>query len=147
MCSLSDYEDMELTDYSRRVLTAELDSWHSGYLPVRGTVLDLGAGCGETVRFYLLHGAKKVIAVECYEPAYEMLCRNFEGDTRVTPILAQIDKIKIDVEGAEEDLDLEIHFDYEWVKTNERYGQVEQWRLKKIGAMRGFSVLDKTKSM
>jgi precorrin-6B methylase 2 len=28
------------------------------------TVLDIGAGCGETIYFYLLNGAKKVIANE-----------------------------------------------------------------------------------
>ena len=32
---------------------------------VRGkTVLDVGAGCGETAFFYRLYGAKKVVAIE-----------------------------------------------------------------------------------
>lgn len=129
-----------LTPYSKKLLETELERWHDEYLPVRGTVLDLGAGCGETAHFYLLHGAKRVIAVESYERAYQMLCNNFNGNPRVIPIHATIDKIKCDIEGSEEDLDLEIHFDFSWQLQTEREG-VTLWRLKKTGQMRGNPVL------
>lgn len=49
MCDLSDYEDIRIYGQWRGILENELEMWHRDYLPVHGTVLDLGAGCGETV--------------------------------------------------------------------------------------------------
>lgn len=130
MCELADFADLELTPLCRRWLEDELESWHRDYLPVAGTVLDVGAGSGETARFYLLHGADRVICIERYRPAFEMLCRNFAGDPRVTAIHADLSKIKVDVEGAEENMDLEIHFPYRWVDNTTRdEGEITQLRL------------------
>jgi hypothetical protein len=54
--------------------------WPQFYLPrggVRGrTVLDVGAGEGETALFYLSNGAKKVVCVESWAPAAELLRQN-----------------------------------------------------------------------
>ena len=56
--------------------------YEKGYLPsfsLKGkTVLDVGAGEGETALFYLSKGAKEVICVEPWGPAVEMLKRNVE---------------------------------------------------------------------
>lgn len=114
MCELADFDDLLLTPYSRRLLEAELESWHTSYLPVHGTVLDVGAGCGETARFYLLHGAEQVIAIESYPPAFARLLANFRDDHRVLPLHAYVDKVKVDIEGAEEGMDISVHFPYEW---------------------------------
>lgn len=57
-----------------RVWLMERASWLEWYLPpfsLEGkTVLDVGAGCGESAAFYIRHGAKKVI---CIEPDHELL--------------------------------------------------------------------------
>ena len=58
-------------------LILEWRVWEKCYLPdfplKEKTVLDVGAGCGETVLFYILHGAKKVIAIEPEAKAVECL--------------------------------------------------------------------------
>ena len=58
----------------------EWDMWKKYYLPNSSlnekTVLDVGAGCGETAFFYFLHGAKKVIAIESSIKAVECLKEN-----------------------------------------------------------------------
>lgn len=101
---------MDLIPSYRHTLSAELDAWHRTYLPIKGgTVLDVGAGCGETARFYLLHGANRVIAIEGNKDAFERLAFNFLLDTRVTPIRANVDDIKIDIEGSEDGLVVEWH--------------------------------------
>lgn len=74
MHSSSDFILMELsnrylalTSEHFRLLLLEVGDWKKHYLPVdiKGkTVLDVGAGCGETALFYFMNGARKVIAVE-----------------------------------------------------------------------------------
>jgi hypothetical protein len=59
---------LEATPYYFELLWREWRAWKHWYLPpwsLEGkTVLDVGAGCGETALFYYCHGARKVIAVE-----------------------------------------------------------------------------------
>ncbi len=89
-------------------------SWKKHYLPIslrNLTVLDIGAGEGETARLFLDNGAAKVI---CIEPSYEafiILRRNavshpivpinksFEMSDLVTQ---SFDFLKMDIEGYEE---------------------------------------------
>lgn len=115
MCTLGDYDDLELDAYARDLLERELHDWHDYYLPLAGlsgragAVLDVGAGCGETARFYLLHGATRVIAIEGDDERFAMLERNFAGDVRVLAVHARLEKVKIDIEGWELGMDLETH--------------------------------------
>ncbi len=122
MCNLKDYENLKLLPPYRDTLERELDLWHRMYLPAGKTVLDIGAGCGESVRFYLLHGAERVIAVESDKKALEYLYENFKDSQRVKILPYQIDKIKIDVEGAERNMVVETHFPFQWKK-----GRLPTW--------------------
>jgi SAM-dependent methyltransferase len=110
MCQLQDFDRLKLSDDHRATVNLELDLWHRAYLPVKGTVLDIGAGCGETAFFYLNHGADRVICIECDQTALEYLRENFQKDSRVTIIDARIDDIKIDIEGGEKDMVFETHY-------------------------------------
>ncbi len=118
MCNLADYAHLKLSPYCRRYLETELAQWHKWYLPSKSivgkTVLDLGAGSGETAFFYLSHGAKHVIAVEPPGEALQMLRKNFGGDPRVTIVESSVDLIKSDIEGSEQDAVFEIHFPVEF---------------------------------
>src|SRR6059036_536600 len=94
MCTPDNYKHLwlEPTPPPRYVDPAdknhELDIWHQWYLPPDGvegkTVVDMGAGCGETAQFYLLHGAKHVIAIESETHFVDFLKHNFGEDPRVT---------------------------------------------------------------
>jgi hypothetical protein len=119
MCTLKDFDNLQLTPYHRKLLKEELQGWHDLYLnPARKfhkvnglmTVMDLGAGCGESAWFYLNHGAERVIAVENDPDAVKLLHANFDNDPRVTIINAGVSTIKIDIEGWEEGTVIETHF-------------------------------------
>ncbi len=110
MCSVSDYQRLNLTEYHAETVRNELEMWHRSYLPVHGTVLDVGAGCGETAFFYLNHGAERVVCVEGDPEALECLRKNFGSDPRVIIIPLMIDSLKIDVEGSEKNMIVETHF-------------------------------------
>jgi predicted nicotinamide N-methyase len=111
-------KEIKLLPYYANIVWREGIDWESEYLPrsVRGKrVLDVGAGCGETALFYLSYGAKKVIAIEPDPDACVLLrhnladlidsglveCRQklFELDD-----LSNIDFVKMDGEGCEEEL-------------------------------------------
>jgi SAM-dependent methyltransferase len=93
----------------------EWDIWTKSYLPnfsLKGcTVLDVGAGCGETAFFYFLHGAGKVIAIEPNEEAIKCLTENAKvngWNVEVIPEKFKLDHLKIphdfmkmDIDGAE----------------------------------------------
>lgn len=103
-------------------MEAELSDWHKIYIPsprsrleygrelVGLTVLDVGAGCGETAQFYLLHGATHVVCIETDPAALHHLRQNFGLDSRVTIIPRFVNLAKIDIEGSEEWLTVETHF-------------------------------------
>jgi 16S rRNA A1518/A1519 N6-dimethyltransferase RsmA/KsgA/DIM1 with predicted DNA glycosylase/AP lyase activity len=113
MCSLDDYRKLRIQNPWLQYLKIELPEWHGIYLPpggLKGTVLDLGAGCGETVFFFLNHGASRVIAVEPDPTAIKHLAHNYGRDPRVTIIPEPVDFIKIDIEGAEKNMIIEPHF-------------------------------------
>ena len=58
-------------------LVNESDLWEELYLPIDvsdKTVLDVGCGCGETIAFYLAHGARKVVGIEV-DPVAAMFAR------------------------------------------------------------------------
>ena len=128
-CRWQDYEDLSVVWPWKGWLVAELDEWHHTYrVPEGGTVLDVGAGCGESVRYYLLHGAAHVVAVEGDPVALEHLRGNYGDDPRVTVVAAQVAQVKVDVEGAEEGMDLETHFPAHW-EALRTAGEIVQWRL------------------
>jgi hypothetical protein len=117
MCQIQDYDDLDLLPQYRKFLADELPLWHDYYLPIKERHLDLGAGCGETVRFALLHGAKVVYAFEEDEEARSCLTKNFGSDPRVQ-IFPGIDSLKCDIEGAEEGFTFETHYNLKPVKRN-----------------------------
>lgn len=103
--------------YGRKVMIiAEKNMWKTMYLPipVEGkTVLDVGAGEGESAWFFLEHGAKKVICVEPDKEAFEVLEMNAKKHREIVPVhkrftpddlLLSHDFMKMDVEGYEEEL-------------------------------------------
>lgn len=95
------------------VYLRERDTWRD-YLPPGGLkgkiVLDVGAGCGETAKYFLENGARAVYAVENNEEALTYLRLNAEGRPihveaeafdPFKHILGQIDLVKLDIEGYE----------------------------------------------
>ena len=136
MCTLEDYSHLAMIPYCRNLLEKELVEWHKWYLPQKSiegkTVLDVGAGCGETAFFYLNHGAKHVICVEPPGEALQMLKKNFGGDSRVTVVESSVDMIKSDIEGAELDAVFEIHFPVKFKKIAEGSDpHASIWRISK----------------
>jgi predicted RNA methylase len=90
--------------------------WEKNYLPsfpLKGkTVIDVGAGAGETAYFFLAHGASHVICVEPNPIALRFLRENTERNhwpTRIIPRRFDLsmlnsfkfDFAKMDAEGAE----------------------------------------------
>ena len=93
--------------------------WERDYIPDSGlrgkTVLDVGAGCGETAVFFFRNGAEKVISIEPDEYAYDALVVNAAMQNwNLIPIQDnfhaeyiekfQPDFCKIDCEGGEREL-------------------------------------------
>jgi len=111
MCTIDDFKNLKLHNLYRNTLKEELEEWHAYYLPIKNpkVVVDIGAGEGESVQFFLNHGAEKVIAIEGDEEAFKMLEENFKDNPKVICIKAMIDIIKIDCEGCEKGLVFEAH--------------------------------------
>src|SRR6266540_4032936 len=119
MCDYSDFSNLKMDPPHRKILKDELEQWHRGYLPkdgVAGTVLDVGAGNGETAQFFLNHGAEHVI---CIEPYSDLLVQNFGKDDRVTIVPRSVNLVKVDCEGGERNMVIEVHFQYRWMKIKE----------------------------
>jgi len=113
MCSLKDYEQINICQEHMQGVTQELENWHRFLIPHMGkTQLDIGAGCGETAHLYLLHGAIKVICIEGNKNCLINLKKNFEHDPRVTIIEHFVENIKIDIDGGEKNMMVETHFPY-----------------------------------
>lgn len=113
MMSFLDY-DLELAPEWAGIIKSELPLWERYYLPVDVkdmTVLDLGAGCGETAAFYFSHGAMRVIAIEPNELAFALLKRNaavngwdlvpHHSHFRLEHLEEAHDLMKMDIEGGE----------------------------------------------
>jgi hypothetical protein len=89
--------------------------WERQYLPnysLEGkTILEVGAGCGETAFFYIQHGASKVISVEIFEPAVKLLKQNVAANKWPVEVIDKPfdlsmldiphDYLKVDIEGGE----------------------------------------------
>lgn len=99
---------MRLGYQHREWLRTELSMWHKHY-PHGKTVLDLGAGYGETAQFFLNHGAERVICIESDPRAVEGLRANFGGRVGVEIVQAHVDAVKVDIEGSEWGLVVETH--------------------------------------
>jgi SAM-dependent methyltransferase len=98
------------------LMLKEWDMWKMYYIPhfsLKGkTVLDVGAGCGETALLYFLHGASKVIAVEPDASAIKYLMENvrencwnveiFPEPFSLKHLKLDFDFMKMDGEGCEE---------------------------------------------
>jgi SAM-dependent methyltransferase len=96
-----------------KLILTETPEWEKYYLPIDvagKTVLDVGAGEGETARFFLSHGAKKVVCIEPCANAYAQLKRNavnrnivaLNKKFEVTDLNIPHDLLKMDIEGYEE---------------------------------------------
>jgi hypothetical protein len=117
-------ESLLLTEARMASTICEWKQWEKYYLPefsLEGkTVLDVGAGCGETAYFYFLHGARRVIAVEIDPVQVELLKGNAElngwnkngHQFNIIPSAFDVEDLrrekfdfaKVDIEGGEVDL-------------------------------------------
>ncbi len=95
------------------ILLENID-WQTHYVPINlkgKTVLDVGAGEGETAKFFLEHGAQKVVCVEPDQECFKRLVYNAERHKELVPINAPFDLgmlklsfdfMKMDIEGYEQ---------------------------------------------
>jgi len=117
-------DSLVLNEARMTSVICEWSQWQNYYLPqfnLRGkTVLDIGAGCGETAYFYFQNGAANVIAIEMDPSEVELLKRNAElngwnSNGRIIKIIPRafelddirrekFDFVKIDIEGGEAEL-------------------------------------------
>ena len=95
----------------------ETYAWQYGMVDYKNkTVLDIGAANGDTAEFFLLRGAKNIIAVEGLDSRFLSLQQNVKACSRILPLhmwlsmkeqyedLIQVYRpeiVKVDVEGAE----------------------------------------------
>jgi hypothetical protein len=105
---------IKITPYYFNVLFGEWLDWNRYYLPfsLKGaTILDVGAGCGETALFYFLHGAKRVVCVEPDPRLAEIIGENIQANGWNAEVLPrqfdldlfrlEFDFMKMDCEGCE----------------------------------------------
>ena len=97
-------------------ITNEMQIWIQSYLGLNLAgliVLDVGAGEGKTSKFFLEHGAAKVVCIEPCKKAYSYLARNALMHPEVSATnkrfsLSDLDLpydfLKLDIEGFEEKL-------------------------------------------
>lgn len=112
-------EKLLLTRNQAGAIVCEWKDWIRFYLPhfslKEKTVLDVGAGCGETAYFYFQHGAEKIIAIEMDELQVSLLKKNAEvnkWNIKLIPRAFEIEDLrrekfdlaKIDIEGGEREL-------------------------------------------
>jgi SAM-dependent methyltransferase len=99
--------------YRVEMILRETTDWSKHYLPIdlKGkTVLDVGSGEGETARFFLQHGAAKVICIEPDKEAFSYLKLNASKNRLIalnktfelTDLSIPHDFLKMDIEGYEE---------------------------------------------
>src|SRR5437867_10765520 len=138
MYTLEDYTKLKMPEWYRQTVGLELSRWHKFPVTPKGTVLDLGAGCGETAYYYFQHGAERVLAVEYDPEALEMMKQNFPDahvvpeDAQMVIIPAFVDNIKIDIDGGELGMILETHYPIHWKRIWAVPSQLldcNQWKL------------------
>ena len=97
---------------------SEWPDWKQWYLPdfdLRGkTILDVGAGCGESAAFFFEHEALRVVGIEPAPKAIECLRDNanvnhwnleiIPREFRLSDLQTNFDFLKLDIEGAEAEL-------------------------------------------
>ncbi|HMK94380.1 MAG TPA: hypothetical protein VK536_03165 [Candidatus Limnocylindrales bacterium] len=101
--------------FREMLVLKESPDWQLFYLPICVkdlVILDVGAGEGETARFFLENGAKKVICIEPSHEAFKLLKENSVTHHQLVPInkffeLSDLsdylfDFLKMDIEGYEE---------------------------------------------
>jgi hypothetical protein len=119
---LTSFQDSEsklrLTEEHGGILLIEGPRWDRCYMPkfslAGKTVLDVGAGCGETAWFYFSRGASKVICIEPNKERAGLLKENAERNGWNAEIIVDSFKVehlsiphafmKMDCEGGEEAL-------------------------------------------
>jgi len=96
------------------MINKETKEWEKYYLPINiknKIVLDVGAGEGETARFFLQYGAKKVISIENNKQYLKNLLINALNHPKIEVIYGsflpfminyEFDFMKCDIEGYEE---------------------------------------------
>lgn len=109
-------EGLLLSEKTRKEAIAEWQEWERDYVPKDGlegkTVLDVGAGEGETTHFFFSKGARRVIAIEANSAKLEKLIGNVRRKGWVVTIEGrsfevsdlrnfEYDFAKIDIEGGE----------------------------------------------
>ena len=106
---------LHLTTTKAGALVWEWSYWKRTYLPPfslqEKTVLDIGAGSGETAYFFFEHGASKVVAVESSEEDVKFLRENarrhdwnieiIEQPFSLSHLKEPFDFMKMDIEGGE----------------------------------------------
>jgi hypothetical protein len=103
------------SESKKKMLLVEMSDWVRYYLPldVRGlTVLDVGAGEGETAKFFLDNGAAKVVCIECAAESFKLLKENAAHHNIIVlnkrfellDLKIPHDFLKVDIEGYEEAL-------------------------------------------
>ncbi|HZY47161.1 MAG TPA: hypothetical protein VFE96_05120, partial [Candidatus Bathyarchaeia archaeon] len=108
---------VKITPYFFGVIYGEWLDWKRYYLPFDlsgATILDVGAGCGETALFYFLHGARKVVCVEQDAHLSEIIHENIRSNGWNAEVLTRefgldllkigFDFMKMDCEGCETEL-------------------------------------------
>ena len=108
--------DWHFSIYREKMIRKESLDWRRHYLPIslkNLVILDVGAGEGETARFFLDNGAQKVICIEPFKESFMYLKRNavshpivplnksFETSDLLTHSFSFL---KMDIEGYEESL-------------------------------------------
>jgi tRNA G37 N-methylase Trm5 len=108
---------ISLTERMASIFIAECNgTWKAHYMPpfslTGKTVLDAGAGCGETAYFYLANGAGRVVAVEANKERASLIEENATTNGWNVEVVAKPfsidmldsiphDFLKVDIEGGE----------------------------------------------
>jgi SAM-dependent methyltransferase len=104
------------SDFGKNFYIHEYAEWRRFYLPsfpLKGlTVLDIGAGEGETARFFLEHGAAKIICIEPNRKSFQFLKLNaqqhnldiYHKPFTLSDLSLPHNYMKMDIEGYEEEL-------------------------------------------
>jgi tRNA G37 N-methylase Trm5 len=109
-------EKWDFTEQYFSLLFREWQNWEQNYLPINveeKTILDIGAGEGETAYFYLQNNAKKVVCIEANPDAFSMLVKNALNHQQIEALNEPFKKahlkiphdlMKMDIEGYEDKL-------------------------------------------
>jgi hypothetical protein len=105
---------IKITPYFFNVVYGEWLDWKRYYSPLDlngATILDVGAGCGETALFYFLQGAKRVVCIEPDERLSRIVNENIQTNRWNAEVLTRhfdldlleldFDFMKMDCEGCE----------------------------------------------